>query len=107
MRNTCTIFAVGALLLMACPQVDQDLDAGFSGTDAASGDASSADASQSTVDEQEPNNGATVDDYNHLPLDTTLQGGLQQADDVDVFSFDTVSGELYIVTLTPSPGSQL
>jgi len=107
MRFAPTALVLSALLLAACPQADPEPDAGSGNDDATVADASSADVNQATLQEQEPNNGATVDEFDALPLDTTMLGALQQSEDVDIFRFDAVPGQLYEVTLTPAAGSSL
>lgn len=60
-----------------------------------------------SMPEEEPNNGATLTEYNALALGTTATGAIGVAKDADVFRVDTVPGHVYRAVLTGAPASVL
>ena len=70
-------------------------------------DAAVVDAGQVLYTETEPNDGATVDQYNALETGKLLTGALQSPGDADIFKIDTIAGRLYRLTLTVPAGSSL
>jgi len=85
-------------------QAQADAGGGGGVADAA---AATADAAPAAEMESEPNNGATVDEFNSLTLGTEMQGAIGTAGDSDVFRFDADPGSVYEVRLTAGDGSPL
>lgn len=123
--------AAAALLAAACskdpsaPGTDADAstDPVDTGTDVAQGtdagaepdvgavpDAAAADADMSappgSLTESEPNDGATIDEVNALPVGAELQGVIGPGDS-DVFAVPSEPGLLYTVTLASAAGGEL
>jgi hypothetical protein len=74
--------------------------------DATVPDDASAEATVPTTQEQEPNNGTTVDEYNDLPIGTLVSGAIGEVGDADLFRVPTDPGKVYLATLV-AVGAQL
>lgn len=70
-------------------------------------DAAVADAGQVPYTETEPNDGATLDQYNAIDLARLLAGALQTPGDSDIYKLETNAGQLYQVALSIPAGSPL
>lgn len=88
-----SVFAPAALA--GCPAPDDTPDAAV------------VDAGAVPLTETEPNDGATLDQYNAIELARPLTGALQSPGDADIFRIATVAGQLYRLTLTVPAGSPL
>jgi hypothetical protein len=75
--------------------------------DAASDAASSSDTTRTIAEEVEPNNGATVDEFNALALEQSMLGHIAPSNDADIFRFATRPGYVYQIHLTAPEGSLL
>jgi hypothetical protein len=86
-----------------------DAVASEAGPDAGADASSGSDASDSamTLTESEPNDGATVDEYDELPEGASMAGAVQEPGDIDVFRVQTQPGKLYRATLSVPTGSSL
>lgn len=106
MRSREILFAA-LLLVGACGS-----DGARSGDDAALGaadgaivhDAVSADASLEPVTEMEPNDGVSEGDVNVVSLPVLVQGAIDVADDIDIFTVDLTAGALHRFTLDGAGG---
>jgi len=86
----------------ATPGDDSGVDAGSDGADV-----DGASDASTLLQETEPNNGATVDEYDDLALGAELGGSLQEPGDIDVFKIATEPGKVYRATLLMPAGSSL
>lgn len=64
-------------------------------------------APPTTIAEEEPNNGATLSEYNALALGTAATGAIGAAHDADVFRVPTLPGHVYRATLSAPAESLL
>jgi hypothetical protein len=90
------------------PDADAAPDVGSpeAGSDAADGGGGDADA-PAALQESEPNGGATTEEVDDLPLGASMQGGVQDPDDTDVFRVQTQPGKVYLAKLDVPAGSSL
>lgn len=89
---------------------ESGLDAGEDVTTAdvavEAGEDAPEEASLPTLQEEEPNDGAAVDEYNDLPLVTVMTGAVGTVGDADIFRVPALPGKVYVATLS-SGGSEL
>lgn len=99
-----------SLSLLACTPVGGPVDGGpADGGPADDGPADGGaghDAGSGELVEQEPNDGATLEEVNELPLGASLVGNID-VDDADIFRVPTVGGRAYRVSLEVPAGSAL
>jgi hypothetical protein len=70
-------------------------------------DATQEEASGPTLQEQEPNDGSTLEEHNALPVGAVMQGAIDKPGDADIFRFEAVAGKAYVLSLEVPQGSVL
>lgn len=62
-------------------------------------DASVPDASPVIVDENEPNNGSTETEYEHVTIPVAMRGAVDPADDIELLGFSATAGNRLVVSV--------
>jgi len=70
-------------------------------------DVAEADVTLVELSETEPNDGATLEEYNELPLDADMRGSIGTVGDADIFRVQAEAGKVVRVVVWLPPGSAL
>lgn len=73
----------------------------------ASGDSAQPETSMPPLQEQEPNDGAKIEEHNDLPTGAVLQGAIDKPGDADILHFSAAAGTAYTISLDAPAGSLL
>ncbi len=86
---------------------DAALDTSDASLDTVGEDVTEPDAAVVYADEEEPNDGATLEEYNDLGLDVWMRGAVGTVGDSDVFRVQSTAGKVVRVVLELPTGSAL